>query len=216
MKSKVVDKSIVKEVIKDGMHVLASGFLGGGTPKVIVDEIINNNIKDLTVYTIDASFPDNGIGPLVASGNIKTLVVSHIGKDPVAQDKMKDGSMEVKLLPMGTLVEAIRAGGCGLGGILTPTGVGTEVAKGRQIINIKGKDYILEEAIKGDVAIVQAYQADHFGNCVLRGTRINSNEVMALSGEKVIVAAEEIVDHLDPNLIKIPGVLVDYVIQEEM
>jgi acetate CoA/acetoacetate CoA-transferase alpha subunit len=213
MRSKVVDISIVKDVIKDGMHILSGGFLGHGAPENVIEEIIKNETKDLTVYSIDSAFIDKGIGKLVASGNIKTLVTSHIGKNPSAQERYKNGTMEVNLIPMGTFCEAIRAGGSGLGGVLTPTGLGTDIAKDKQIINVQGKDYLLQEPIRGDVSIVQACKADKFGNCMLKGTRINSNEAMALASDTVIVEAEEIVDHIDPNQIRIPGVLVDYIVK---
>ena len=215
MKTKIVSKETLKDKLHDGMSIMVGGFMACGTPETIVDMIIESNIKDLTMYCNDAGLPDKGIGRIIANGQCKKLYASHIGLNPQAQQMMNEGTMEIVLVPQGTLAEQVRAGGSGLGGILTPTGLGTLVAEGKQIINVKGKDYILEEALKADLSIIRASIADEVGNAKLLGTTINFNPLMALAGEIVMMEAETIVEHLDQDDVMIPHVVVDYVIKEE-
>jgi acetate CoA/acetoacetate CoA-transferase alpha subunit len=216
MKSKVVTKDELKPYLFDGMSIMVGGFMACGTPESLVDVIIESGIKDLTLYCNDAGFPDRGIGRIIANKQCKKLCTSHIGLNPQAQEMMNNGEMEIELIPQGTLAEQIRAGGSGLGGILTPTGLGTEVAEGKQVITIDGKDFLLEKAFKADLAIIYATDVDHCGNARLLGTTRNFNPLMALAGEKVFVGAENIVVHIDQNDILIPGVLVDCIIKEEV
>ncbi|MDR3215654.1 MAG: CoA transferase subunit A [Bacilli bacterium] len=214
MKSKVVGKEAILTCFNDGIHVMVGGFMACGTSETLMDMIIKSDAKNLVMYCNDGGFPDRGIGRVIGNGQCAELFTSHIGLNPEAQRLMNEGKMIINLVPQGTLAEQVRAGGSGLGGVLTPTGLGTEVANGKQVLNIDGKDFLLEKALKGDVSIIQAYQADHFGNCKLIGTTRNFNTLMALAGQTVIVAAEEIVTFIDPNEVNIPGVLVDFVIKE--
>ncbi|MDF9867525.1 acetate CoA/acetoacetate CoA-transferase alpha subunit [Bacilli bacterium PM5-3] len=215
MKTKVVSKESLKDHLHDGMSIMVGGFMACGTPETIVDMIIESGIKDLTMYCNDAGFPDRGIGRIIAKGQCKKLYTSHIGLNPEAQAMMNDGRMEIVLVPQGTLAEQIRAGGSGLGGVLTPTGLGTLVEEGKQVLEIKGKKYLLEEAFKADLSIVKANVADTVGNSRLLGTTLNFNPLMALAGEKVMVEADEIVEHINQDDVTIPHVVVDYVIKEE-
>lgn len=196
---------------------MIGGFLGVGTPEKIIDEIIKNKIKNLTVIANDTAFEDKGIGKLVKNKLCKKVIVSHIGTNPETQRQMIEGTLQVELVPQGTLAERIRAGGVGLGGILTPTGVGTIVEEGKQIIEIEGKKYLLELPLRADVALIKAKKADYIGNLVFNLTAENFNPLMALSADTVIVEVEEIVPtgSLSPNEIKIPGVVVDYIVGVE-
>lgn len=196
---------------------MIGGFLGVGTPEKIIDEIIKNKIKNLTVIANDTAFEDKGIGKLVKNKLCKKVIVSHIGTNPETQRQMIEGTLQVELVPQGTLAERIRAGGVGLGGILTPTGVGTIVEEGKQIIEIEGKKYLLELPLRADIALIKAKKADYIGNLVFNLTAENFNPLMALSANTVIVEVEEIVPtgSLSPNEIKIPGVVVDYIVGVE-
>jgi len=214
---KIIDISEIKSLIKEGSTIMIGGFLGVGTPEKIIDEIIKNKIKNLTVIANDTAFEDKGIGKLVKNKLCKKVIVSHIGTNPETQRQMIEGTLQVELVPQGTLAERIRAGGVGLGGILTPTGVGTIVEEGKQIIEIEGKKYLLELPLRADVALIKAKKADYLGNLVFNLTAENFNPLMALSANTVIVEVEEIVPtgSLSPNEIKIPGVVVDYIVGVE-
>ena len=215
MKQKLVSKQYLKEQLFDGMSIMVGGFMACGTPETLVDIIIESGVKDLTLYCNDAGLPEKGIGRIIANGQCKKLYASHIGLNPTAQAMMNEGSMEIELVPQGTLAEQIRAGGSGLGGILTPTGLGTLVEEGKQVIEVNGSKYLLEQALKADLAICFANESDKQGNSRLLGTTINFNPIMALAADKVMVAALEIVDHIDQNDVTIPNVVVDYVIKGE-
>jgi len=214
---KIIDISEIKSLIKEGSTIMIGGFLGVGTPEKIIDEIIKNKIKNLTVIANDTAFEDKGIGKLVKNKLCKKVIVSHIGTNPETQRQMIEGTLQVELVPQGTLAERIRAGGVGLGGILTPTGVGTIVEEGKQIIEIEGKKYLLELPLRADIALIKAKKADYIGNLVFNLTAENFNPLMALSADTVIVEVEEIVPtgSLSPNEIKIPGVVVDYIVGVE-
>lgn len=215
MKTKLVDKSQLKDHLFDGMSIMVGGFMANGSPETIIDMIVESGVKDLVMYCNDAGFPDRGIGRIIANNQCKKLYTSHIGLNPEAQQKMNDEEMEIILTPQGTLAEQIRAGGSGLGGVLTPTGVGTLVEEGKEVLEIKGKKYLLEEAFTADLSIIKANQADVKGNAKLLGTTVNFNPVMALAGKIVMLESNEIVDHLDQSNITIPHVVIDYVIKEE-
>ncbi len=180
-------------MIPDGASLLIGGFMAIGTPERLMDELVRQGKHNLTVIANDTARPGQGIGKLVTAGLIRKLVVSHIGLNPETQKQMFDGKIELELVPQGTLVERIRAGGYGLGGILTPTGVGTVVEDGKQTIELGGKRYLLETAIQADFALVQAFQADYLGNLVYALTGRNFNPVMAMAAETVIAATEHIV-----------------------
>lgn len=213
MVNKLITKDQIKDHLFDGMTILVGGFMAVGTPLGVVDAIVESGVKDLTLVCNDAGYEDKGIGLIIKNGQCKTLIASHIGLNPDAQAKMTAGEVEIILTPQGTLAEQVRAGGSGLGGVLTPTGVGTLVAEGKQVLNIDGKDFLLEKAIKGDLAIIKSNVSDTWGNSTLLGTTINFNPLMALAAEKVIVEADEIKEHIDPNDATIPHVVVDYLVQ---
>ena len=202
------------ELIPDGASLMLGGFMGVGTPQRLVDELVRQRKRDLTVIANDTAFPGVGIGKLVDARLVKKAIVSHIGTNPETQRQMIAGEMQVELVPQGTLIERIRAGGFGLGGILTPTGVGTVVAEGKRTIEVDAKDYLLEVALKADFALVQAFLADTTGNLAYALTARNFNPVIAMAGGTVIVEAEHIVPTgvIAPDHVMTPATLVDYLI----
>lgn len=213
--NKIVKPEDLKPLFKDGMSIMIGGFLGCGTPHKIIDLLIQLNIKDLTIIANDTSYVDRGIGRLIANMQVKKVIASHIGTNSETGRLMNSGEMEVELVPQGTLIERIRAGGSGLGGVLTPTGVGTTIEEGKQKIRIEDKDYLLELPLKADLSIIRGTIVDESGNTFYRGTTRNFNPIIAMAGEKVIVEAEKIVKtgQLNPDYVTTPGVLVDYIIE---
>lgn len=213
--NKIVKPEDLKPLFKDGMSIMIGGFLGCGTPHKIIDLLIQLNMKNLTIISNDTSYVDKGIGRLVANKQVKKVIASHIGTNSETGRLMNLGEMEVELVPQGTLIERIRAGGSGLGGVLTPTGVGTTIEDGKQKIRIQDKDYLLELPLKADLSIIRGTIVDESGNTFYRGTTRNFNPIIAMAGEKVIVEAEKIVKtgQLDPDYVTTPGVLVDYIIE---
>ncbi len=201
--------------VKDGMTLMVGGFLGGGSPDAILGFIEKNGTKNLTVICNDTSFADKGLGRLIANKQVSKVIVSHIGTNPCTIDQMNSGDMIVEFSPQGTLAERVRAGGAGLGGVLTPTGLGTMVAEGKQVINIDGKDFLLEKPLRADMALICATIVDHSGNCVYKGTAQNFNPLMAAAADLVIVEAEETVavGAISPELVKTPSIFIDYIVK---
>ncbi|MDX9871550.1 MAG: acetate CoA-transferase subunit alpha [Clostridia bacterium] len=208
----------LQEVIKkfsDGQTIMIGGFLAVGTPETLVDAIIANNIRDLTLIANDTGFIDKGIGKLVVNKLLKKIIVSHIGTNAETGRQMNAGELEVELTPQGTLAERIRSAGTGLGGILTPTGVGTIVEEGKEKLTLNGKTYLLETPLSADIALIKAAKADTSGNLIYRRSARNFNPLMAMAAQLVIVEAEEVVEtgSLDPDQVMTPGILVDMIIQ---
>ncbi|BBJ28856.1 CoA transferase subunit A [Athalassotoga saccharophila] len=203
------------KMIPDGAVVMVGGFLGVGSPNALIDEIVRQKRSSITIIANDTAFPDRGVGKIIVNKLAKKVIVSHIGTNPETQKQMIEGSIEVELVPQGTLVEKIRAGGLGLGGILTPTGVGTIIAEGKQIMNIEGKDYMLELPLKADFAIIKAKRADCNGNLVYSLTARNFNPIMATAASTVIAEVEEIlpVGTIPPDEVHTPGIFIDYIVK---
>jgi len=201
-------------MIPDGASVMIGGFLGVGTPERIVDEIVRQGKRDLTVIANDTATPDRGIGKLVAAKVLRKAIVSHIGLNPETQRQMMAGDLEVELVPQGTLIERIRAGGFGLGGVLTQTGIGTPAELGKQRIEVDGKPYLLETALRADFALVQAFIADYLGNLSYALTARNFNPVIAMAADTVIVSADNIVPVgvISPDHVVTPAPVVDYLV----
>lgn len=212
---KIVEPKDIKDIFKDGMTIMIGGFLDCGTPHKIIDLIIELQIKDLTIIANDTSYVDRGIGRLVTNGLVKKVIASHIGTNSVTGKLMSEGKMEVELSPQGTLIERIRAGGSGLGGVLTRTGLGTMVEEGKDKITINGVEYLIELPLKADLSIISGTIVDEFGNTFYKGTTRNFNPIIAMAGEKVIVEGEKVVKvgELDPDYVSTPGVLIDYIIE---
>jgi acetate CoA/acetoacetate CoA-transferase alpha subunit len=203
-------------MIPDGSRVMIGGFMGVGTPERLLDEIVRQRKSGLKVIANDACLPGKGIGKLVDAELISSLTASHIGLNPKAQQQMMANKMAVELVPQGTLVERIRAGGSGLGGVLTPTGVGTVVEEGKAQLEVDGKKYLVETALHADFALIHAFLADYLGNLSYALTARNFNPVMAMAAETVMVTAENIVPVglIAPDHVVTPAPLVDYLITQ--
>ncbi|MDR2209657.1 MAG: acetyl-CoA--acetoacetyl-CoA transferase subunit alpha [Azoarcus sp.] len=232
MKSKRLEIEQVASFLRDGMTLMAGGFMGNGTPPRLIQAVLDSGVKDLTMIVDDTAFLDatkgpEGIGLLVRNKRIKKLITGHIGLNKEAQRQMITGEMEIELNPIGTLAERIRAAGSGLGGVLTPTGVGTLVADykqditingqkfdQKQTININGRDFLLETPLTAELALLEAVKSDKFGNLVYYRTMRNHNPLMALAAQTVIVEAHEVVEigEIDPDHVMTPGILIDHIV----
>ena len=201
-------------MIPNGATIMIGGFMGVGTPERLLDELVRQRKSELSVISNDAALPGKGIGKLVDAALVSTLTTSHIGLNPNAQKQVMAHQIAVNLVPQGTLVERIRAGGCGLGGVLTPTGVGTIVEEGKRKVEIEGKPFLLETALRSDFALIHAFLADHLGNLSYALTARNFNPVMAMAADTVIVTAENIVPVgvITPDHVVTPAPLVDYLV----
>jgi acetate CoA/acetoacetate CoA-transferase alpha subunit len=206
--------SELKNHVFDGMSIMVGGFMAVGTPELLMDELLATGVKDITIICNDAGFVDRGVGKLISKGRVKKLIASHIGLNPMAGQLMSEKKMVVDLIPQGTLAERIRCGGNGLGGFLTPTGLGTIVEEGKEIILVDGKEYILELPLRADLALIYGTTIDKYGNVHYAKTTKNFNVVMATATDKVIALARDVVDEIDPNNIHTPHIFVDYVIEE--
>ena len=197
------------------MTFMVGGFLANGTPNKIVDALAKSGVKNLTLICNDTAYPDKGVGQLIANKQVKKLFVSHIGTNPHTSEQMNSGELEIEFCPQGSLAERVRAGGCGLGGILTQTGMGTIVAEGKQIVNVDGKDYLLEKPLRADIALVGASLGDKAGNLVYRGTSQNFNPLMASAADLVIAEINELVEvgEIAAENVKTPSIMVDFIIE---
>lgn len=214
---KIVSAQEAVASIQDGATVMIGGFMSNGTPEILIDALLEKGVKNLTVIANDSGTPETGIGRLVAAGAIRKLIASHIGLNPLTGKLMNEGKIEVQLVPQGTLAEQIRAGGAGLGGILIPTGLGTEIENGKEIITVDGTPYLLEQPFTADAALIRASVADEKGNIFYKGTTRNFNPLMAAAANVVIAAAEEIVaaGGIQPESVATPGIFVDYLVGGE-
>ena len=211
--NKVISIDEAIDYVKDGMTIMVGGFLGCGNPHRLMNAIVEKGVKNLTLICNDSSFPEIGVGKLVVNKQVKKLIASHVGTNPETGKQMHTGEMEVVLVPQGTLAEQVRAGGAGLGGFLTPTGVGTIVEEGKEKIVIDGKTFLLELPLRADIALIAGEKVDKYGNIVYQGATRNFNNLMATAADVVIVEAESVVEvgELDPNHVVTPGIFVDYI-----
>jgi len=211
---KLVQKNDLKHLFKDGQTIMVGGFMTCGTPEGLIDLLVEMDVRDLTIICNDAGLPGKGVGKLLKKNQVKKLIASHIGLNPESGQQMNDGVMEILLVPQGTLAERIRAGGAGLGGILTHVGDGTIVAEEKEKIVVNGREYLLELPLKADITLLYGSRVDTAGNVYYKGTTRNFNPVMAMAGETVIVEADEVVEagKMAPEDAMTPGVLVDYIV----
>ena len=212
MRTTTVEEAVSR--IPDGASVMVGGFMGVGTSERLMDELVRQGKRNLTLIANDTAMPGVGIGKLVSAKLLRKVIVSHIGLNPETQQKMIAGEIEVDLVPQGTLIERIRCGGYGLGGVLTPTGVGTVVEKDKRKLVVDGREYLLETALHADFALVQAFLADYLGNLTYVLTARNFNPVIAMAATTVIADAEHVVPvgMISPDHVITPAVLVDYLI----
>lgn len=201
--------------IKDGDTIMVGGFLANGTPERLIDAIVEAGVKDLTLICNDTGFVDKGVGKMVVAKQFKKIIASHVGTNKETGRQMNAGETEVVLVPQGTLAEQVRAGGFGLGGVLTKTGIGTSVEEGKEKVVVDGEEYLLEKPLKADVAILYGTRVDKNGNISYKGSTLNFNNIMAAAAKVTIVEAEEVVEigELDPNLVTTPGVFVNYIVE---
>ncbi len=213
--TKIVSMEDAVSRVTDGMTLMFGGFLGCGNPIGVVDALIESGVRDLVMIANDASTPDHGIGKLVKHGRVRRLIASHVGTNPEVAAQMNAGTLEVELVPQGTLAERIHAGGAGLGGFLTPTGLGTPVQDGKQVISMDGNDFLLELPLRADIAFLSGHSVDPVGNIWYRGSTRNFNAIMALAADTVIVEADNLVSlgAIEPENVVTPGVLVDYIVK---
>ncbi len=214
--SKIVSLNKVKGLFKDDMTIMIGGFLGCGTGEILIDALIESGAKNLTIIGNDTSFVDKGIGRLIVNNQVKKVIASHIGTNAETGRLMNEGKLEVELSPQGTLIERVRAGGFGLGGILTPTGVGTLVEEDKEKITVDGVDYLLELPLRADIALIKGSVVDDFGNTIYKGTTKNFNPMIAMASDIVIVESQTLVEAgtLNKDMIMTPGVVVDYIVRE--
>ena len=228
MRDKFITAKEAAAMIPDGASVMVGGFMANGTPESIMDALVERNAKDLTVMCNDGGFGPvfdeegkevvgpKGNGKLIKNDSVKKLIATHIGLNKQVAEQMNNGSLDVTLIPQGSMVEMIRAGGAGLGGVLTPTGVGTDVAEGKDVITVDGKEYLLEKPLHADFAVLRGNIVDRKGNVFYKGTTKNFQVAMATAADTVIVEAEKIVEigELDPDYIMTPFIFVDYIVVE--
>ena len=221
MKNKIMTADEAVATIKDGDSIMVGGFMACGTPEILIDALVRKNVRHLTIICNDAGVPGRGVGKLISNGQVKKLIASHVGLNPEVAQRMntevEEDKLECILVPQGTLAERVRAGGAGLGGILTPTGVGTIVAEGKQVINVQGRDYLLEEPLRADHAFLRGSVTDKFGNTTYNGTTRTFNPMMATAADNVIVGTCEIVEigEIDPNHVVTSGIFVDAIVGGE-
>ena len=217
MINKLISKHDFVAKIHDGASIMVGGFMNIGTPEGLIDAIIETDVKDLTIICNDAGLPGVGVGKLIDAGKVKKLIASHIGLNPTAGQKMATEELIVELTPQGTLAEQIRAGGAGLGGVLTPTGIGTLVQEGKKIIEVDGVDYLLEKPLKADFALILGHVVDEKGNTTYNKTTRNFNPLMATACETVVVEARTLVEigTLDPDHVITQHIFVDYIVKGE-
>ncbi len=214
MKTQCIDLQQATSHFRDGMRIMVGGFMGVGTPPRLVTALLESGVRDLTLIANDTALVDKGIGPLIVNRRVARMITSHIGLNPETGRQMIAGEMHIELVPQGTLIERIRCGGAGLGGVLTPTGVGTLVEEGKTKLTFDGIDYLVERALRADLAIVQAHQADTKGNLMYRRAARNFNPLIAMAADFVVAEVSEIVaaGAIDPDLVMTPGVVVDALI----
>lgn len=212
-------KSITVDELKkhffDGMTIMVGGFLNNASPAHIIDAIIESGVKDITLIANDTSYPDRGCGRLIEKKLVKKLIASHIGTNPLTGQQMNEGTLEVEFSPQGTLAERIRAAGAGLGGVLTRTGLATDVEKGKEKITVDGKEYLLEKPLHADFAFLQAQEGDEMGNLVFKGTAQNFQPLMAMAADKVAVEIEHLVPagKIAAEAVHVPSILVTWIVK---
>jgi acetate CoA/acetoacetate CoA-transferase alpha subunit len=210
-----LDKVITR--VNDGATIMIGGFLGIGSPLKCIEKLVEKGVKELTVIAVTNAYPGGGfdLAPLFKNRQVKKFITAHTGTCPEALEVYKSGDLEVEFYPMGSWIEKIRAAGSGLGGVLTPIGVGTLVEAGKQKVTVNGKEYLLELPLKADFAFIKGYRADRLGNIEYRGVSLNSNPVLAMAADYTVAEVNEIVEigDIEPIRVGTPGIFVKSVIQ---
>lgn len=216
MKNKFISAEEAASMVKDGMTIMIGGFLAVGSPTSIIDKMVKSGVKNLTIICNDTAFPDKGIGLLVANKQVKKIITSHIGTNPSTIEQFNNKEISIEFSPQGNLVERIRCAGAGLGGVLTPTGIGTIVQEGKQVLNVDGIDYILEKPLHADIALIGASVSDTIGNLTYKGSSQNFNPTMATAAKIVIVEAEEVVEigQICPDNVRTQSIFVTHIVKK--
>ncbi|EMB9229749.1 CoA transferase subunit A [Vibrio harveyi] len=206
----------IESLLHDGMTIMIGGFMATGAPERLINLLIKKDIKNITLISTDTGSPGRGSSRLIAEKRVKKLYASHIGTNPETGKQMNEGTLEVELVPQGTLAERIRSAGAGLGGVLTPTGLGTIVAENKRVIEVDGKQYLLEMPLKADLALIRGSKVDRRGNVFYSKTTQNFNPLMATAAETVVVEPEQIVElgDIEPEAVHTPSLYVDYILVE--
>jgi acetate CoA/acetoacetate CoA-transferase alpha subunit len=214
MANKIIDIKGAANLIKEGMTIMVGGFLGNGSPHKLIDVLVEKGVSNLTLICNDTGFTDYGVGKMVVNNQFQRIIATHIGTNRETGRQLNEGITKVELVPQGTLAEQIRSGGAGLGGVLTPTGIGTIVEEGKDKIIINNKEYLIEKPLRADVAIIAGSIVDTFGNVYYEGSTRNFNPLMATAADIVIVEAEQVVEAgmLKQENVVTPGLFVDYVV----
>lgn len=215
MKTKLITlQDATAGFFRDGMTIMVGGFMGVGTPPRLVEALLESGVRDLTLIANDTAFVDTGIGPLIVNGRVSKVIASHIGTNPETGRRMIAGEMDVQLVPQGTLIEQIRCGGAGLGGFLTPTGVGTIVEEGKQTMTLEGKTWLLERPLRADLALIRAHRSDMLGNLTYQLSARNFNPLIALAADITLVEPDEMVEtgELQPDQIVTPAAVIDHIV----
>ena len=217
MKTKLITLQNAAGCFRDGMTIMVGGFMGVGTPPRLVEALLESGVRDLTLIANDTAFVDTGIGPLIVNGRVNKVIASHIGTNPETGRRMIAKEMDVQLVPQGTLIEQIRCGGAGLGGFLTPTGVGTIVEDGKQTLTLDGKTWLLERPLRADLALIRAHRADPLGNLTYQLSARNFNPLIALAADITLVEPDELVETGDllPDQIVTPGAVIDHIVMPQ-
>ncbi|MGR5139022.1 CoA transferase subunit A [Vibrio jasicida] len=207
----------IEDLLHDGMTIMIGGFMATGAPERLIDLLIKKDIKDITLISTDTGSPGRGSSRLIAEKRVKKLYASHIGTNPETGKQMNEGTLEVELVPQGSLAERIRSAGAGLGGVLTPTGLGTIVAENKSVIEVDGKQYLLEMPLKADLALIRGSKVDRRGNVFYSKTTQNFNPLMATAAETVVVEPEQIVElgDIEPEAVHTPSLYIDYILVED-
>lgn len=214
---KIISLKDAVALIKDGSTIMIGGFLGCGAPSQIIDALVESGVKDLTVICNDTVYDGIGWSKLIENNQVKEVYASYIGLSKASVQQMNEGKIKINLVPQGSLAEKIRAKGAGLGGVLTPTGIGTIVAEGKEIVTVDGKEYLLEKPLSADFALIGGSIVDEDGNVFYLGTTKNFNPMMAQAADTVIVEAEKLVKvgEIAPEAVHTPSLFVDYIYVEE-
>lgn len=213
--SKLIQIQEAVTKVNSGMTLMIGGFLTVGGPNRLIDALMETDVKDLTLIVNDTAYADKGLGKLITARKVKKVITSHIGTNTSTGQQYHNGELEVEFVPQGTLIERIRCAGAGLGGVLTPTGLGTMVEEGKEILEVDGKKYLLEKPLKADVALLGASMADEEGNLFHKGTSRNFNTMMAMAADVVIAEVEEVVENgkILPEHVHTQSIFVHYMVK---
>ncbi|CAH0537117.1 CoA transferase subunit A [Vibrio marisflavi] len=213
--NKLIDKQRFLSLLRDDMTIMVGGFMANGAPETLINLVVKSGVQNITLISTDTAIPNKGVSKLIASKQVSKLLASHIGLNPETGVQMNQGSLDVELVPQGTLAERIRSGGAGLGGVLTKTGLGTIVAEGKQTLAIGGEEYLLELPLKADLALIRGSKIDSKGNIFYNKTTRNFNSLMATAADIVVAEAEHLValGDIQAESVHTPSLFVDHILE---